>query len=491
MERLFRRFNQLAQVSCGPRWAEDADFFIQSVTDDGVIFLNHIESVVDSGNQPVFRMLTDTGKSLKATADHKILTEHGYEELQNLDVGDRVCVNPGKARSRGGRRPRPYRKEVFVKYHPSARTRVVNGSTYHRLYVYHAIYEAWRNNLSYTDYIALLNDKPRACNTKLWTIPVGHAVHHIDEDHKNNAIENLELIDFAQHSRLHSSKHGVPILSELESIVSIEPVGIEHVYDIVCANPCRNFVAGGIIVHNSGKSESVERLFRKRSQVLQIISCTPAMSADDFEGKIDIKDGDTVFTPSPCAIAVREGHGLLLDEVDAAPAEACYSLYRVLSGKDMRIARQGYEGVTPLHRSFRAVGTQNTEGRGDDRGIHHGRSYQDEAFLDRWPAYIRVDYPAFETEVLILTKRTGVPKKQAEKIVKAATELRRAFSTDRVMFVMTMRRTLAVASSIAAGFTPEDAWRFAVQNRATPEDCQTIEDFVNRVYGSTAKKPVS
>jgi len=241
----------------------------------------------------------------------------------------------------------------------------------------------------------------------------------------------------------------------------------------------------------SGKTEAVEQVFRRRQQTLQIVSCTPAMSADDFEGKIDIKDGDTVFTPSPCAIAVREGHGLLLDEVDAAPAEACYSLYRVLSGKDMRIARQGYEGVTPLHKSFRAVGTQNTEGRGDDRGIHHGRSHQDEAFLDRWPAYIRVDYPSFETEVLILTKRTGVPKKQAEKIVKAATELRRAFSTDRVMFVMTMRRTLAVASSIAAGFTPEEAWRFAVQNRSTPEDCQTIEDFVNRVYGSTSKKPAS
>ena len=238
-----------------------------------------------------------------------------------------------------------------------------------------------------------------------------------------------------------------------------------------------------------GKSEAVERVFKKRQQALQIISCTPAMSADDFEGKIDIRGGETVFTPSPCALAVRDGHGLLLDEVDAAPAEACYSLYRVLSGKDMRIARQGYDGVIPLNRSFRAVGTQNTEGRGDDKGIHHGRSHQDAAFLDRWPNYIRVDYPAFETEVLILTKRTGVSKKQAERIIKTATELRRAAATDRIMFVMTMRRTLAVAQNMAGGFSPEDAWKFAVQNIATPEDCQTIEDFINRVYGSSAKKP--
>lgn len=237
-----------------------------------------------------------------------------------------------------------------------------------------------------------------------------------------------------------------------------------------------------------GKSEAVERLFKKRGQPLQIISCTPAMSADDFEGKIDLRAGETVFTPSPCAVAVREGHGLLLDEVDAAPAESCFSLYRVLDGKDMRIARQGYDGVIPLHKDFIAVGTQNTEGRGDDKGIHHGRSHQDAAFLDRWPNYIRVDYPDFETEVLILTKRTGLPKKQAEKLVKTASELRRATAADRLMFVMTMRRTLAVAANMAAGFTPEESWNYAVQNVATPEDKQAIDDFINRNYGSTAKK---
>jgi MoxR-like ATPase len=238
----------------------------------------------------------------------------------------------------------------------------------------------------------------------------------------------------------------------------------------------------------SGKSQAVEHVFKKRLQSLQIVSCTPAMSVDDFEGKIDIRAGETVFTPSPCVFAVRDGHGLLLDEVGAAPTEACYSLYRCLDGKDMRIARQGYECVIQLNRNFRTVGTQNTEGRGDDRGIHHGRSHQDAALLDRWPNYIRVDYPAFETEVMILTKRTGISKKQAERVVKTAAELRRAATADRIMFVMTMRRTLAVAANMAAGFTPEEAWRFAVQNIATPEDSQTIEDFINRIYGPSAKK---
>jgi hypothetical protein len=73
-------------------------------------------------------------------------------------------------------------------------------------------------------------------------------------------------------------------------------------------------------------------------------------------------------------------------------------------------------------------------------------------------------------------------------VLKAATELRRAFANDQIMLCMTMRRTLAVAANIAAGMVPEDAWRFAVQNRAAGSDPQDIEDLVNRIYGASAKK---
>ncbi|MGD9729310.1 MAG: AAA family ATPase, partial [Nitrospiraceae bacterium] len=61
------------------------------------------------------------------------------------------------------------------------------------------------------------------------------------------------------------------------------------------------FIEAGLSVlligpSGSGKSEAVERLFRKRDQPLEVVSCTPSMSADDFEGTIDLVDGNTVFT---------------------------------------------------------------------------------------------------------------------------------------------------------------------------------------------------
>jgi len=40
----------------------------------------------------------------------------------------------------------------------------------------------------------------------------------------------------------------------LDEVISVESDGAAHVYDVVCADPHRNFVANGIIVHNCGKT---------------------------------------------------------------------------------------------------------------------------------------------------------------------------------------------------------------------------------------------
>jgi cobaltochelatase CobS len=241
-----------------------------------------------------------------------------------------------------------------------------------------------------------------------------------------------------------------------------------------------------------GKSEATERVFAERKQLLRIVSCQPRLTANDLEGNVDlvVQDGVQVtqFTPADPAIACAEGHGLLLDEADAAPSEAMYALYRALDGKDMRITRKGHDGTIPRHADFRVVGTQNTEGRGDDRGLHHGRAYQDDAFLDRWHNTIRVGYPPKEDEVLILRKRTGVNGSQAERIVDAALAFRNALRQDEIMFTCSMRRTLAVAGNLAVGMTPKRAWSFACVNRATPDDATKLKDTLHRIYGDKWSK---
>jgi MoxR-like ATPase len=241
-----------------------------------------------------------------------------------------------------------------------------------------------------------------------------------------------------------------------------------------------------------GKTQAVENVFKERDQRLEIVSCTPRTTANDLEGATDLvyEEGQQVtsFTPASPAIASEKGYGLLLDEADAAPSEAMYSMYRLLDKKPMHIVRKGFEGEIPLHTDFRVIGTQNTEGRGDDRGLYHGRAYQDEAFLDRWNAVIRVDYPTLEQEVLILRKRTAISGADAEMIVKAAQAMRNSLQADEIMFTCTMRRTLAVAMNIASGFDAKTSWELAAINRATTEDRSKLKELLNRVYGSKFTK---
>jgi MoxR-like ATPase len=240
-----------------------------------------------------------------------------------------------------------------------------------------------------------------------------------------------------------------------------------------------------------GKTEAVEQIFKERDQRLEIVSCTPRTTANDLEGATDlvVEEGHqiTKFTPAAPAIASAEGYGLLLDEADAAPSEAMYSMYRLLDNKPMHVVRKGYDGQIDLDKEFRVIGTQNTEGRGDDRGLYHGRAYQDEAFLDRWRNTVRVTYPTEEQEILILRKRTGITGPEGEDIVKSAKALRGALEQDEIMLTCTLRRTLAVASNLAAGMIPQKAWDYAVVNRATPEDGAKIMTILQRIYGSKLK----
>jgi hypothetical protein len=336
LRRLYRRFNDLTPEEKYTRWRRASAYYVQSVTDDGRIFRNAIRDVVNSGRKEVFRVTTLSGKTLEATADHEFLTGDGYRRLALLRVGNSVCINPGKTQSKGGRRRRPYRPEVFVKYHPTAAVKIVNGCRYYRLRVYQAVYEASMNDLTYDEYIRLLNGDQRAGD--LWVIPDGAEIHHRDENPNNNDLSNLTLIESAaQHQRLFHSDvavQHVAIKAELDEIVAIRPVGITDVYDIVCADPYRNFIAGGVAVHNCGKSctnqlvaaDVIERggivvpfpgarLFLHGMEVLRTIQPTTPVVVlmEDLDSLLDTPDSSEIMNVLDGTFATLERVVFLAD----------------------------------------------------------------------------------------------------------------------------------------------------------------------------------
>lgn len=84
-------------------------------------------------------------------------------------------------------------------------------------------------------------------------------VHHKDENHLNNSLENLEILSQEEHLSIHGEQYVTNVLEKVayESVVSIEEYGQEPTYDLELDTEPHNFTANGFVVHNTGKSAFV------------------------------------------------------------------------------------------------------------------------------------------------------------------------------------------------------------------------------------------
>lgn len=81
--------------------------------------------------------------------------------------------------------------------------------------------------------------------------------HHIDRNTHNNTKENIQFLCKKCHALLHCEEDGPfnRLVVKWVKITSIEPDGYEETYDIEVDHPTHNFVANGIVTHNSQLSQ--------------------------------------------------------------------------------------------------------------------------------------------------------------------------------------------------------------------------------------------
>lgn len=233
-------------------------FNVISINENNRILRNEIADVVKSGKKECFNLTTSLGFNIKATKDHKFYTGETYVTLESLKVGDTIYVHNNttcKIKKKTRAKKKHYTETTVKWYYRESKRKIVNGCLYYRERVCRLMYEAYMNNVSYEDYIKMLNTQ-QCIPDNWWTIPDGYQVHHIDEDTKNNSFENLQLYTCSDHSRHHSFiRHNDLRFRVVPDIITnIASVGEMETYDIKCYSPYHNFIAEGIVVHNSGKS---------------------------------------------------------------------------------------------------------------------------------------------------------------------------------------------------------------------------------------------
>lgn len=266
---LFLKFNGFSGSGRGAaqRWVDlTMPTFLYALWPDETVEWNRIVAVYESGVKPVMRLSFDKGRQLVCTGEHPIATPGGeFVAAGELSVGGSVLARSTWRLEEGkGRRPtteRPPRVIVNTKYHPTGAYKAVvsNGITYEYMRVARArlVVEAAMNELPYDEFVHALKHNA-GVSAKFKYLPSDVDVHHDDEDTLNDDIGNLKVLPCGEHARLHTAERNKELdRPEEAKILKIEQLGEEMTYDIQMESPANNFVADGIIVHNSGKSTLV------------------------------------------------------------------------------------------------------------------------------------------------------------------------------------------------------------------------------------------
>ena len=197
------------------------------------------------------------------------------------------------------------------------------------------------------------------------------------------------------------------------------------------------------------------------------------------------------FMYGPLSIAMREGHILLINEVDMLDPAELSGLNDVLEGRPLVISQNGGEVIKP-HAMFRIIVTGNSTGAGDDTGLYQGVLMQNIAAMDRY-RFTRVDYMTSEAENLLLSKVTpNLPQILREGMVKIANEVRKLFVGDetsggQLTTTMSTRTVVRWAKLTLAFRGAPNAMAYALEQallaRVKPEEKVAILRIAQDVFG--------
>ncbi|MCS6948271.1 MAG: MoxR family ATPase [Steroidobacteraceae bacterium] len=204
----------------------------------------------------------------------------------------------------------------------------------------------------------------------------------------------------------------------------------------------------------TGKSALVRSVCAMLKVPLWQVSCHQSMEAADLLGSETVKLDESAkhlvlrHELAVAGLAAKYGGVLLLDEMFRSPVllalqsllENGGSLYvpNASASPEDRI-------VTPPTGRFWIVGTDNTNGVGDDAG-HYQAIVQDLSTLDRIECSIQLDYPSPDNELLLLRKVNETLSDSAVRtILSVANEVRKTHQIGKMSATMSLRATCAIA----------------------------------------------
>lgn len=225
--------------------------------DDGRIRPGRVKSVYDNGVREVLEIVTESGRSIKVTANHRLLTDRGYIEAGQLEIGSQlVCMGkyPPVYVKRGISHHAENSPELVVGGHGASNKGYIDG----RCVAFVSARDVVRSRAQ-----ARCEKCGKRDDGKKHTLELAHTrtlEQCAGEYQRYNSSDNMRLLcnschksfDYLNGQRAKRYARGRP--TTLDCIVSIVALVPERVYDVEMDTAGHNFVANEIVSHNSHSS---------------------------------------------------------------------------------------------------------------------------------------------------------------------------------------------------------------------------------------------
>ncbi|MEV6790395.1 FAD-dependent thymidylate synthase [Streptomyces sp. NPDC051320] len=192
-----------------------------------------IIDVIESGVKPLIMITTESGRVLRSTVDHAVFTPEGWRKAGELAVGDAVMAAATAAGPTERPVPPSLRRGIGV-WTSMQRSQLINDVD-----VCHLCEGSFPSEeLALDHVIPVASDLTKA----------------LDEANLAPACQACHARKSAEEE--YARRGGKAAAARPDAIVSIIEDGEEMTYDLSVEGPWHNFLANGIVVHNSYNEES-------------------------------------------------------------------------------------------------------------------------------------------------------------------------------------------------------------------------------------------
>ncbi|MFJ6217394.1 FAD-dependent thymidylate synthase [Streptomyces sp. NPDC092296] len=226
-----------------------------------------IIDVMESGVKQLLRLTTASGKVLRCSRDHAVLTPDGWRKAGELQAGDAVMA--------AGTSPRP--SEALVP--PSLRQGIGVWTSMQRNRLIKELDTCYLCSRTF----------PRAELELDHVIPVAlDLLLALDEGNLSPACRPCHTAKSADEQGL-AKRGGKVAVAKPDMLVSVQDDGEEMTYDLSVAGPWHNFLADGIVVHNSYNEESGR--YRELQPVFYVPAAERKLVQQGRPGKYEFVEG--------------------------------------------------------------------------------------------------------------------------------------------------------------------------------------------------------